>query len=282
MLLALDYSTPQFIFGATAVFAPTGTLDLNWGGVNIWISLNGVDYSLAGTLTSSSIVGLLTQPLAAFGGANPDNTETLYVSLAASNGALEPSSDALARAGSSLFVVVDTNGFEAIAYTTATLVSPFTYALTGLYRGLYSSLPRAFSAGSQFLFVGTNANVFFGSLPAAYIGQNFFVKPQSFNVLRGAPEDITTVVAYEYFITGPGGALVVTDSVTTSDTYLLAGQFFEILSDIVVGSETNGAGSALFGSIDDTVTSSESVALPDTYFSLTDFGTSSEDMTYSV
>jgi hypothetical protein len=145
-----------------------------------------------------AIVGSLTTPLAGYIGSNPDNTDTLQVNLNASDGVLSSVSTAAAANGSSICILQDVSGFEIIAYTTATLIGSYTYALTGLYRGLYGTTNRYFGSGSNFMFVGTGGNYFETSLPPAYIGSKFYVKAQSFNIFNQVDQDLSTCVAYVY------------------------------------------------------------------------------------
>jgi hypothetical protein len=201
MLTAQGQATPQWVFGASAGY--DDMFDANWGGCNIWISLDDVSYQLIGTLSGPSTIGALSQPLPGYGGINPDTADTLYVNLAECGKALPSVSSALAQSGYSLCILQDVSGFELLSYTTATLVSADTYALTGLYRGLYGTTPRAFGAGSSFLAVGTAANVFETALPQAYVGMTVWVKAQSFNVFHSATQELSSCVAYPYFVTSP-------------------------------------------------------------------------------
>lgn len=244
LLTALGYSTPQIIFGDSGGY--NGMLDANWGGVYVWISLDGVNYQQIGQLNGPSTVGYITSPLPAYAGANPDTSDVLTVTLNISDGTLLSVDSGAAASGASLCFVVDTNGFEAISFTTATLISPFTYSLTGLYRGLYGSAARAFSAGAQFMFAGPGANFLAVNVPDAYVGKNFYIKPQSFNTFSTDVEDIADVTVYRYFVSGGGNVFVVTDSVTTIDVFALAGQFFATLIDVAVSSDsyTSVAGTA--------------------------------------
>lgn len=205
MLTATGFAVPQWIFGCSGgnSSAYPGILDPNWGGAYIWVSLDNVSYQLLGRINGPSTVGSMSQALGAYGGVNPDNVDTLYVNLNESNGTLASVTVEAAAAGYSICCIQDVSGFEIVGYTTATLVSPFTYALTGLYRGLYGTTPRFFGAGSQFLYVGQTANIFETALPPAYVGQGFYVKLQSFNSLRNFVEDLTDCVAYPYMTTGP-------------------------------------------------------------------------------
>lgn len=201
MLTAQGYATPQIIFGCSG--GTGGYLDGTWGGAYIWLSWDGVNYEEVGTLTGPAVVGALSQALPGYSGTNPAPGETLYVDLAMSGQPLSSYNASLASTGYSNCVLIDDSGFEILAYTTATLVGANTYALTGLYRGLYGTTPRFFGAGSKFMFVAKNSNFFVTSVPSGFVGNTVWIKGQSFNVFNAAPEDLTTCVAYPYLITSP-------------------------------------------------------------------------------
>ena len=205
MLTATGFATPQWIFGASGSI--DGVLDPNWGGCNIWVSLDNITYQKLGVFLGPSVIGSSTAPLPGYSGVNPDNTDTLIVNLNESNGGLQSVSDE-APGAFNLCVIQDVSGFELIAYTTATLVGPYTYALTGLYRGLYGTTSRGFGSGSRFMFIGVSgdsatSNFFETNLYPQYVGKTFWVKPQSFNILGSAIQDLSSVTAFEYIATGP-------------------------------------------------------------------------------
>jgi hypothetical protein len=201
MYQAQGFSSPQWIFGCSAGY--DDILDPNWGGCYVWVSLDNVTYELLGTLQNPSTVGALSQALASYGGINPDNADTLYVNLTESDGNLSSVTTTVAAAFvGSLCVITDVSGFELISYTTATLVGNGVYALTGLYRGLYGTTPRFFGAGSQFMLVSSSANYLEVPVQSAYVGQNFYIKAQSFNVFNSNPEELSTCQAYRYLLTG--------------------------------------------------------------------------------
>lgn len=199
MLAATGFSMPQWIFGCSATI--DGVFDPSWGGANIWVSLDNVSYQLLGTQTQPSIVGGLAANLAGFNGTNPDNADTIFVNLTASGGSLGSVSSDAAAAGASLCCLQDVSGIELLSYTTATLVSPGTYALTGLYRGLYGTLPRFWGTGSAFMACGDGDNFFETTALANYIGQLFYVKATSFNVFNAAPEELSAVPATQFTLT---------------------------------------------------------------------------------
>jgi len=202
MLTATGFAVPQIIIGAAGGFAinqPDGL----WGGAFIWVSLDNISYQLIGTLNGASIMGTTTSAILAYGGSNPDLTDTLSVNLEMSNGKLTNFPAVSASGGASLCIVKDLSSFELIAYENATLTSTNNYNLTRLYRGMYGTTPRQFGAGAQFLFLGTLGNYFETALPSQYVGKNFFVKLQSFNAYNTWTQDLDTCEAYQYFTTGP-------------------------------------------------------------------------------
>jgi Putative phage tail protein len=109
----------------------TDAYDPNWGGCQVWISLDNDNYELAGTIDGPNRMGHLTANLAAYSGGNPDTTDTLYVDLSESEGDL--ATGTISSSGTlnlPLCYVVNYNagtgvwsGGELLYYETATLVS---------------------------------------------------------------------------------------------------------------------------------------------------------------
>jgi hypothetical protein len=201
MLTAQGFALPQVVLGFSAGY--DDILDTNWGGANVWISLDDVNYQLIGQMSKPSTIGSTTANIAGYSGSNPDNSQTLTVNLSECDGILASVSSSLAAAGYSICCISDVSGFEIIGYTTATLVSGNTYTLSGLYRGLYGTTSRFFGAGSQFLYVGMDSNIFETNLPSSYVGMIIYVKLQSFNVFNSTVQDLSDCVAYQWLATSP-------------------------------------------------------------------------------
>lgn len=199
MLAATGFVFPQFLLGASGGNGPgyEGVLDPNWGGAYVWASLNGVDYQLIGNITGPSTIGSLVTAIGGYVGPNPDPSGTIVVNLGESDGVLSSVTPVAAAAGHSICALQDASGFEIFAYTIATLTGPYTYTLSGLYRGMYGTPSRHFGVGSNFLYVGDTANVMEVDLPPGYIGVNFWVKLQTFNTMGNYFEDLSDCVAYE-------------------------------------------------------------------------------------
>lgn len=173
-----------------------GVADPNWGGCNVWISLDGVTYSQIATITQPLRQGLLTASLAAATGW--DVVDTLKVNLAESAGVLSGTSAAAAQQGSTL-ALVDS---ELIAYESATLSGAHAYNLTGLARGLHGSGAASHASGAAF--ARLDSAVVKYALPSNAVGQRLYFKFQSFNVFGAGLQPISAAAVYAYTPNGGG------------------------------------------------------------------------------
>jgi hypothetical protein len=194
-------SLPTIMVGISGGTA--GVSDPNWGGANVYVSDDDATYIQFGTKGGPSRQGVTTASLPDYTGSNPDNTNTLSVSLIMSNGNLESVTDAQAASGLSVCAVKDPDGdVEFIGYTTATLTGQNAYDLTGLYRGMFGTTPCAHPTDSQFLRI--DDAVFEDSLPPDFIGSLLYSKYQSFNLYGQGLEDLSSVTVYPYTPLGIG------------------------------------------------------------------------------
>jgi hypothetical protein len=228
---ALVGSSPQV--WAAVSGGSGGAADPNWGGANVWLSLDGTTYSQIGTVNAPARQGVTTASLAAFAGSNPDTTDTLAVDLAESGGALDSGSAADAAAAVTLAIV----DHEFISYETATLTAANTYSLTTLYRGLYGSTPAAHASEAPFARLDTA--IFEYDLPANLIGQELFLKFQSFNTFGNAVEDISTCAVTTYTPVGSGvlGPVAQALAAGTSLDYRLATETVSETDDFGLASD---------------------------------------------
>jgi hypothetical protein len=164
-----------------------------WGGANVYVSIDNVTYSQVAVLTAPLRQGFLTAALPAAAGW--DSVDTLAVNLAESGGTLAGTSQAAAQQGATLSVVDS----EFLAYETATLVSGYAYNLTGLARGQGGSAATAHSSGASFARV--DGAVIRYTLPGNFAGLTLYFKFQSFNVFGGGAEDLSTVAVYSFLPT---------------------------------------------------------------------------------
>lgn len=179
-----------------------------WGGCEIHLSTDGVDYYLIGEVQNEARMGELSAALPSFVPPNPDNSNTLSVDLTSSKGELESGTSSDASNGVTLCYV---DG-ELISYEDATLTAQYEYDLTTLYRGLYGSTIASHNAGDQF--ARLDDTVFKYALPQEYVGQTLYLKFVSFNIWGTSLQDISTLTPYTFTPTGVAWTLDPPSSVT--------------------------------------------------------------------
>jgi hypothetical protein len=196
----LIYEPPSALTGGTAQIwvgasgGGNGVCDPNWGGANVWISLDDITYSQAATLTQPLRQGFLTAALPMAKGW--DSADTLSVNLAESGAALSGTSVAGAQSGATRSLV----DRELLSYENATLAAPNVYNLTGLQRGIYTTSGASHSSGAAFCRL--DSAVVQHPLQSQYIGRTLYFKFQSFNVFGGGVEALSSCIAYTYVPTG--------------------------------------------------------------------------------
>ena len=221
---------PELWFGASG--GP------NWGGANVWVSLDGSSYTVLATITSPMITGTLTANLAAASGY--DTTNTLAVDLTVSRGALAPATAQIAQQGATLCLVDQ----ELLAFANATLTSTYHYNLTGLARGLYGTLGDFHSSGADFYRVDNN--VIAVQIPANYIGVLLYFKFQSFNTFGGSLEDLASLPVYTYTPTGTGFSHPIIAQLAT----FMALDLGHVPDTLTVTDDLGVVGSIVTGSLD--------------------------------
>jgi hypothetical protein len=167
----------------------------NWGGANVWVSVDGsgTNYKIVGTIDRNARYGTLRSAV------TPGST-TIQVELNTdaellSGGALD---------SETLQTLIYMGGAtpEYAAYEVATLVGADQYDLSGvLTRGAYSTGAVNHALGDPFVRVDDGI-VTSGPLDLSFIGKEIWVKFTSFNVFRGAEESLADVAEYRYLVTG--------------------------------------------------------------------------------
>jgi hypothetical protein len=178
----------------------SGVADPNWGGAFVWISTDNITFSQIGAITAPARQGLLTATLASSGGqANPqppfntiDTAHTLSVSLTESGGALESTTSQGVENAATLCLIDQ----ELMAYETVALTGSHAYNLTNLARGVYGSIPASHMSGA--VFTRLDAAIFKYIMPDSYLGQEIYIKLQSFNVFGNAVQDLAACTVYTY------------------------------------------------------------------------------------
>lgn len=155
----------------------------NWGGCDVYVSTDGVNYILAANGTNggrqigNARTGTLIDDIGS--GAN-----TMSVDLSQSRGELESGTAEDAAAGNTLCYV---DG-ELISYQTATLISAYNYELTGCIRGQYGTTPRNHKAGKAFARMDTA--IFKNPHSSLQKGQSLSIKLLSFNIYGGGQQSL--------------------------------------------------------------------------------------------
>src|SRR6185437_8167085 len=98
----------------------------DWGGCQVWISLDNATYALAGTIYRGARQGMLTAGLPSH--PDPDDTGTLSVDLTRSHGQLLSGTQ---EDADNLVTLCYVDG-ELISYRTAMLTAAHEYAMTYL------------------------------------------------------------------------------------------------------------------------------------------------------
>jgi hypothetical protein len=214
--------------------APTSP---QWGGANVFVSVDNATYSQVAVVAAPVRQGVLTAALAAASGW--DTADTLAVSLAGSGAALAGTSQTAAQQGATL-ALVDS---ELLAYESATLTGANAYALTGLARGLGGSIGTAHASGA--LFARIDSAVIKYDLPANLVGQTIYLKFQSFFVFGGGLQDLSTCVGYPYTPTGAGLASPIAAQLESG----IATDLGQVSSAISVGDDFGALSGASSGTV---------------------------------
>jgi hypothetical protein len=208
----LIYEPPPALTGNVAQVwvGASGAAASNWGGANVWASVDNTTYSQIGTLTSPLRQGLLTNNLARASGW--DSTDTLSVSLSESGATLTGTSASSAQAGATLSLVDQ----ELLAYELATLTAANAYNLTGLQRGFAGTTPAAHASNAPF--ARLDSAVVKYNLPSTWIGVTLYFKFQSFNAFGAGVQDLSTCSPYSYTPSGTGAIGPVTQALLIGTT----------------------------------------------------------------
>src|SRR5579872_2415128 len=161
----------------------------NWGGANVWTSIDGTDYEFVGVISAPARYGVATTALASH--SDPDTTDSVGVDISASSGALTSASQATADNGGTLCLL----GSELICFETATLTAPSQYTLgTYLRRGFLNSTIASHTVGETF--IRLDQAIYALPYNAPNIGTNAYVKFQSFNLWGQSATPLSNCIPY--------------------------------------------------------------------------------------
>jgi hypothetical protein len=171
----------------------------DWGGCQVWISIDNATYALAGTIYRGARQGTLSAELPSR--PDPDDTSTLSVNLTESQSQLLSGTQADAD---NLVTLCYLDG-ELISYQTATLTGVHEYELKHLRRGAYGTVINAHPIGSNFARFGpSDPSLFRYRYPANFVSQTIYVKLPAFNMFGQALQDLSGLAADTYTLTGAG------------------------------------------------------------------------------
>lgn len=160
---------------------------INWGGCNVWASIDNTTYEMIGTIYGSARYGTLVSAI------DEDDT-SMQVQLNTSSqifgGTLED-----AEVDATLCKVGD----EYINYIDATLDGSGRYTLSGMLRGRFDDASPHNSGES---FVRIDRAIFEYDFNSNMVGKQIYLKFTSFNGLEQKEETLDEVTAYSYTING--------------------------------------------------------------------------------
>jgi hypothetical protein len=167
---------------------------VDYGGCEVWVSLDNATYRRAGAINGNSRCGVLTGGVAAQG-APGIAAQTMSVVLAGA-GQLLSGTLTDATVLNTLCVI---NG-EFMAYQNATLTGTNAYDLATWNRGAYRSGQPVHSIGENFVRLDDNITKI--ALTKDYIGKTIYVKFRAFNAFGGGLQALSAVTAVSIAITG--------------------------------------------------------------------------------
>lgn len=208
---SVDYNAAPGDVGAVCLFEPPFALAAGsglevwagvsgpagssvWGGCYVWVSYDGTTYQRLATISNPARVGHLTAAISNV------STGPLAVHLDGQGGQLLAASAADAAALHTLFYVGGANP-EFMAYQDATLTGTNAYNLGSLVRGAYGSAEAAHAINDPFIRID-DALARSGSLDLSLVGSTIHFKFQSFNIWGGGLQDLSTLTAYNYTVSG--------------------------------------------------------------------------------
>ncbi|NKI97537.1 phage tail protein [Rhizobacter sp. SG703] len=175
------------------VYAAVKGSSAAWGGCNVWVSVDGLNYQKASTLHGPARYGRLATFI---------SNDSVSVNT---SGQLISTSAADAAALGTLCYIGGVAP-EYIAFQNAALLAPGSYALSGLVRGAHGTPRTGHQVGDAFVRVDSAIGKS-GPLELSFVGKTIHFKFTSFNIFGAAEQSLAEVQAYDYRVTGVMAAL---------------------------------------------------------------------------
>jgi hypothetical protein len=197
---------------------------VNWGGCQVWFSIDGTTYSQIGTINEPCAIGHLTAVLPA--NSDPDTTDTLSVDMTISQVELVSAIQQVADQFGTLCALISPDGktVEFISYETATLTAANRYNLTYLRRGVYNTNVSTFPQGSSFVYIGSQT-LFQYFYQLQFVNAAVYMKFPSFNLQGQAVQSLAQCKVWILFVQdmgsgaeGPGSNLPTAQTTVTLGT----------------------------------------------------------------
>lgn len=180
----------------------------DWGGCEVWASLDDASYQRVGILTSKARHGTLRATLPS--GAALDTTNLCKPHLL--QGELL---DGTTQDATDLLTLCWVAG-ECLAYRDSTLVAAGDYDLGYLVRGAYGTVIASHASGSKF--VRLDDALFKLNLSDLWVGRTLYVKLTSFNIYGAALQSLADVSPTTYTVSGTAGPALSGFSATVFQT----------------------------------------------------------------
>jgi hypothetical protein len=173
----------------------------NWGGCEVYLSGDNVEFDTQGSITTPALSGTLSGSMAA-GTGDPDTGTTITV-VCNNNLQLLPAStfDFNNHSESCLLCIVDAAGtFEIVAYQNAVLTGVNTYQVSTFHRGLFGTTRASHASGCKVLAMGQGHLEL--QYPPSQVGSTNWVKLTSFNTVGARIQDVNIVASNSFPLTG--------------------------------------------------------------------------------
>lgn len=177
--------------GVPEIWINASSTDPNWGGCQLWSSVDGVNYAFEGIIPQRGRYGVLTTTLSSH--ADPDLSGSFGVDLSNSRGELLSVGDEDRDTGTTLSII----GNEIISYRDATLTGSFLYTISSLRRGLYGTSPAAHAVGAHYTRLD-NINTYKLRYPNLGVGAPTWFKFLSYNLWGLSIQSLADVTAYTF------------------------------------------------------------------------------------